>query len=96
MSLKKKSLYRYNIYHVEDGDEITSIFLPPLTFEAILDVNLTSEERTNKLSDYLKKKRGMRDRFWISDQVFLPLYYMDHWYLYILYNPSKVKNNYSE
>ena len=90
------SVCRYNIYHLDDSDEMTSIFLPPLTFQTLLDINLTSKERRNKLSDYLKKKRGMRERFLNCEKVFLPFYWMDHWYLYILFNPSNIENNYSE
>ena len=93
--LKLFFIYRYNIYHLEDGDDISSIFLPSVTIAKMLDNKLTFDERSHYLSDYLKKKRGMRNRFLTSDQIFLPLYHNDHWYLYILYNPSNIKNNYS-
>ena len=93
--LKLFFIHRYNIYHLEDGDDISSIFLPSVTIARMLDDKLTSDERSHYLFEYLKKKRGMRNRFLTSDQIFLPFYHNNHWYLYILYNPSNVKNNYS-
>eukprot|EP00957_Ditylum_brightwellii_P108544 8279137-Ditylum_brightwellii.AAC.1 len=39
---------------------------------------LTVEEIRNVLLEYLKKKRGMRERCLSCDLVFLPLNWMDH------------------